>query len=277
VSNTATIRRGSRGPAVRNLQRRLLALEYNLGAGGADGVFGERTELAVRAFQTKYSLTPDGVVGPRTWAALLSRPSLASPFIPTASEIEAQARAMGYQTWNTKFRLWLFGIRNKSRDANAFDDFLGAIWVDSYEQKQFRLWQATTDPGTFWLQNPSNPSGTAILVADQYRDVWMIDRHAGKYEALCQRRGKVRVYRDASGDKKLNLDPSTIQEGMFGINIHAATQREGATSVSVDRWSAGCQVHATEAGFREMMYLARQQVLRLGLGTFSYTLLDQWW
>ncbi len=35
-----------------------------------DGVFGEETEDAVRAFQRTYGLTPDGVVGIRTWDRL---------------------------------------------------------------------------------------------------------------------------------------------------------------------------------------------------------------
>jgi peptidoglycan hydrolase-like protein with peptidoglycan-binding domain len=35
-----------------------------------DGKFGSGTEKAVKAFQTQYSLTADGVVGPVTWDAL---------------------------------------------------------------------------------------------------------------------------------------------------------------------------------------------------------------
>ncbi len=35
-----------------------------------DGYFGELTRQAVIAFQTDQLLTPDGIVGPRTYAAL---------------------------------------------------------------------------------------------------------------------------------------------------------------------------------------------------------------
>ena len=36
----------------------------------ADGIFGPKTEAAVRAFQSAHGLDPDGIVGPKTWAAL---------------------------------------------------------------------------------------------------------------------------------------------------------------------------------------------------------------
>lgn len=60
-------RRGQRGQNVENLQRQLNAA----GAGLAtDGIFGPKTEAAVKAFQTRAGLNPDGIVGPKTLAAL---------------------------------------------------------------------------------------------------------------------------------------------------------------------------------------------------------------
>lgn len=60
-----TLRRGSSGPEVKILQQRLGI--------PADGKFGPGTEAAVRGHQGRSGLTPDGVVGTRTWASLMAR------------------------------------------------------------------------------------------------------------------------------------------------------------------------------------------------------------
>jgi peptidoglycan hydrolase-like protein with peptidoglycan-binding domain len=59
---------GDRGPAVRALQRTLVAI--GLEPGRADGVLRERTRAAVVAFQRDAGLVADGVVGPETATAL---------------------------------------------------------------------------------------------------------------------------------------------------------------------------------------------------------------
>nr|WP_246297651.1 peptidoglycan-binding protein [Janibacter cremeus] len=61
----ATVRQGSKGAAVKKLQR---ALDLKV-----DGIFGSNTASAVRSFQRRNSLTADGIVGAKTWEALLSR------------------------------------------------------------------------------------------------------------------------------------------------------------------------------------------------------------
>ena len=62
------LRRGSRGDNVRELQRQLNDLGYSCGI--ADGVFGAKTETAVKDFQRDHGLKADGIVGPLTWAAI---------------------------------------------------------------------------------------------------------------------------------------------------------------------------------------------------------------
>jgi peptidoglycan hydrolase-like protein with peptidoglycan-binding domain len=63
-----TLRNGSRGIAVRGVERRLIAAGF--GVDDIDGHFGAQTEAAVRAFQERYGLEVDGIVGPKTWERL---------------------------------------------------------------------------------------------------------------------------------------------------------------------------------------------------------------
>ncbi|MCL6442092.1 MAG: DUF1906 domain-containing protein [Alicyclobacillus sp.] len=64
-----TLKEGSKGAAVKTLQE-------VLNKHGAkpqlvvDGVFGQKTLEAVKAFQASHHLTVDGIAGPQTWAAL---------------------------------------------------------------------------------------------------------------------------------------------------------------------------------------------------------------
>ena len=67
-----TIRRGSKGEAVKEMQQLLMAAGYGLPKYGADGSFGAESEDAVRKFQGANGLTVDGICGPKTWAALQS-------------------------------------------------------------------------------------------------------------------------------------------------------------------------------------------------------------
>ncbi len=60
-----TIKKGSTGNPVRRAQKRLTLGGYD--TGGVDGVFGAKTEAAVKHFQTDRGLTQDGIVGPKTW------------------------------------------------------------------------------------------------------------------------------------------------------------------------------------------------------------------
>lgn len=270
----ALLRRGSRGSEVRDLQSDLMALGF-LG-GPADGIFGAGTERAVRDFQSSAGLAPDGIVGPGTLAAIEDRkireePTLPAPPEPLPLILRAMKEAGHEIYYRGDFHLNLFGIRSPGRDANRFDDVLGVAWTEG-GRWIVETFPGTTDPGLYWLENPSRVAGTAILVPGQYRDVWRIDLHGGKYPALCQRAGSVRVYRDGNRDGVLDMDPSTIVEGTFGINIHRS--RSGGESTSVDKWSAGCQVFARSVDFDRVMDLARRQVDRTGHSEFTYTLLS---
>ncbi len=63
------LRLGMRGNAVIGLQERLRSKGFLQGE--ADGIFGPKTQAAVKAVQEESQLKPDGVVGLETWIAIL--------------------------------------------------------------------------------------------------------------------------------------------------------------------------------------------------------------
>lgn len=65
-----TVKRGSKGDAVRALQNQLRASGYSDSV-TVDGTFGKQTEQAVKEFQQSYEQKKDGIAGLQTWSSLL--------------------------------------------------------------------------------------------------------------------------------------------------------------------------------------------------------------
>lgn len=173
------------------------------------------------------------------------------------------------------YNLNIIGVRAKvdgNKVTNLYDDVLVVIYsVDGRVKK--RVYQYfTTDPGRYYMtESLGNPKGTAILVPGQYRKTWKIGKHRGKYQALCQSK-PVKVYRDRNKDNVYDMKPETIDNGIFGINIHRSN--ELYTRETIDKYSAGCQVFANPTDFGSFMYLCREQQKRYG-NSFTYTLLNE--
>ena len=168
-----------------------------------------------------------------------------------------------------QYNLNIIGIRSKDHKPNRFDDRICVVFKDE-QGWVTRTWECTTEPGKYWLENPTNVSGTAILVPGQYRGVYKIGKHRGKYDALVQRGGPVKVYRDDNRDDIIDSEVGTEEQGYFGINIHKA----GSDSTQVGRWSAGCQVFSQSADFDEFMSICYAAKSKWG-DSFTYTLIDE--
>lgn len=70
ASGPVTLRKGDKGESVKNLQKLLIERGYDHIITKADGIFDDKTEAAVKAFQNNNKLKSDGIVGPKTWEAL---------------------------------------------------------------------------------------------------------------------------------------------------------------------------------------------------------------
>jgi len=74
---SGVLRKGSAGDAVRDLQQTLSALGYPV---KVDGIFGEDTDVALRAFQRDHGLAIDGLTGPRTREAIAKAMPFGDPW-----------------------------------------------------------------------------------------------------------------------------------------------------------------------------------------------------
>jgi len=174
---------------------------------------------------------------------------------------------------NKKYNLNIIGIRNDSHDSTKFDDTLLLIYRNKSLDWEVKSYEVTTEPGPAILRKPINQKGTAILVPGQYRGTYKIDTHGSKnrHTALCQRLGKVKVYRDTDKDSKPETT-GTIEEGMFGINIHRHARLGEKEYVGGS--SAGCQVFKDSKQFAEFMELCNISADFFD-NSFTYTLITE--
>lgn len=173
------------------------------------------------------------------------------------------------------YNLNIIGIRNSStanKVTNSFDDTITISYKDEKDEWQYHEFDCTTDPGTHWVENIMNYKGVAILKPGQYKKSHKIGKHQGKYEALCQQ-NPVTVYRDKNRDDVYNLNTEKTDTGLFGINIHRATKKAGNKSTKIDKWSAGCQVIASNNDWTKFIKICKK-AKNTWSNNFTYTLLE---
>jgi hypothetical protein len=179
-------------------------------------------------------------------------------------------KRLKFVVYDKPYQLNIFGIRSAHTNSNQFDDELHVCFRDIKLKWRHVHYAITTDPGTYWLLNPLQVLGTAILKAGQYVNAYRIGLHKGQYKALVQNK-PVTVIRDYDRNAVLDFANGREDKGMFGVNIHRANA--SGTSLSVNKWSAGCQVFKNSRDFNEFMGLCEIHAKRYG-NAFTYSLLD---
>lgn len=145
---------------------------------------------------------------------------------------------IGGMVFTEPYLLNIAAIRN-FEDPDDWNDTLFYFYHDENGACHFtRVNEFTTDPGVKYLKEPMNSHGTSIIVEGWYRRLWKYGKHKG-YNAL-QQYSPIKVYRDWNRDGKFDPDPTTIEEGVFGINLHRANRYSVASKVGPH--SAGCCV-----------------------------------
>ena len=177
-----------------------------------------------------------------------------------------------FDTPDKKLNINIIGVRRDNQGTNTFDDFLLVMYREE-ELMITNRYQITTDPGKYWLLNPMNPKGTAILVPGQYRSTWKLGKHQGKYEALVQQK-PVKVYRDNNKDEIIDYSniALTLDQGYFGINIHRSNPYD--QSYVINKWSAGCQVFKKVEDYNSFIDVCKESAKIYG-NSFTYTLITE--
>lgn len=168
------------------------------------------------------------------------------------------------------YNINIFGIRSADMTPDVFNDFVCLMW--KYNGKwTTKIYEATTDPGLYYLENPLNVNGTAIMVPGQYSGAYGIGLHGGKYEALRQKK-PMKYYRDNNRDSEFDLNESEIFEEIGYTNIHHASFT--AKSSQVGKWSAGCNVIADINEWNEFIGICKLSKDAFG-DSFTYTLINE--
>jgi hypothetical protein len=189
----------------------------------------------------------------------------------SVNKIIRYLKIKGYLVFDKPYQLNIIGVRSPETASNTFDDELHVFYRDSFSKWIHRIFPITTDPGTYFLKNPMQVDGTAILKEGQYVNVYQLGLHRKEYKALVQTGGKVTVIRDYDRNAVLDFFNGHETTGWYGINIHRA-RPHGETKI-VDRWSAGCQVFKNANDFDTFIGLCESQRMYYG-NKFTYTLID---
>lgn len=190
----------------------------------------------------------------------------------TREQIEKAVKAKGYVWFEGEkdYDVNIVGIRNSAVGktvTNVFDDFMTVSYKVNGMWESY-CWACTTDPGTKAVKEFHNPNGVARVVPGQYRGMWAIGLHQGRYKAMTQAK-PVKVYRDKNKDMTFN--ETVIQEGIFGINGHRSNPT--TESAYVENWSEGCQVFKRVKDFNQFMEICEKAKAIHG-NSFTYTLLE---
>lgn len=233
----------------------------------ADGDFGPVSMLAGREFFAR-AHSEAGTPPTLDWKLAVrlveSKPDEILPVTPGANLAGAIWQAMtANKYFLTRVPGWINivyleganadGTPNDNRP-NRFNDLRLVLTVENGKPAIVGKWEATTEPGKFYTDNPMNPTGAARIALDQFK-AWCVGTHgsgAGAHEALVLR-GTIRVHRDLNRD--FRRDGDAVDTGSsFAVNQHWGYN---LPIEDIGRASAGCLVGRTKEGHRKFMDLLK--------------------
>lgn len=223
-----TLRFGSRGESVRKLQKLINA--------PIDGIFGARTELAVKSFQVSRGLVADGIVGPKTWEALgvkesseVTAETIKNIILANSSKLTTSLNNKNNSvvTFDPEKHLIVVAIRGFNEDLGTPDENDRRIYDDAhfiYTPQSVIKFVGNTDPNGF---RKGHGTGSSKGMAMLNEGVWFYGKGPHNGRPSFRQCAPVQITRDGN--------PPYLDFGWFGINWHSG----GDSTTS----SLGCQTN----------------------------------
>lgn len=140
---------------------------------------------------------------------------------------------------------------------NKFNDRRTVLTVRDGRPVLLGNWDATSEPGKFYTENPLNPKGAARIALDQFKS-WNMGVHRGSgkdpHEALVLA-APIRVHRDLNRNFRRDESDPVDVGASFAVNQHWGFD---SPEENIGPASAGCLVGRTRQGHREFMNLLKK-------------------
>lgn len=150
------------------------------------------------------------------------------------------------------------------------------FYKNEEETVNSHIFPITSYPGNYWIDNPMQPAGCAVITEGQHRGCWQLGFHY-QIPALVNTNPNrpiswVRVPRGSRQLQREVLLKLKKESGAVGLNLHPVMDQNNLT---VGQDSAGCPVVQHLAHFNLIMDLVRMQVAQ-GLGSnFTLTVIHK--
>ena len=234
----------------------------------ADGKFGPVSADALTEFQELLDCKESGFLGSDTAKKLIetSPDKVPTPNLNLSNDLASNIikymeerkyfLSIGAERYNIVYVEGMDedGSKNNN-DPNEFNDIRLVIEVLGGKPTIIGKWEATTEPGFFYTDNPMNPDGAARIAFGQYK-AWEVGTHYGSgsdpHEALIQT-ADIQIYRDLNQDMIRTGDK--LYTGRFEIDQHWGYDYQRN---DISYAGAGCLVGRTRDGHREFMELVKQ-------------------
>ena len=124
MASYTTLRNGSKGSDVIKLQNALINAGYDVGSLGADGIYGAKTQAAVKAYQKANGLTVDGIAGKNTLGSLYSTKSTNTN--QDATNTIAKINGVDQSTIDKAYNSTFTESKDATNQKDKADELLGA-------------------------------------------------------------------------------------------------------------------------------------------------------